>query len=211
MSAPVKLLLVIPEPMLCQTMAEHLSQNGTMAVSQADSAAAALASDSGFELALVDEDQELCRALRTQGIAARVILLSAANGIAPTGIDAIWPKPLRLAGLAARLAEVMARRSDTETVRVGGWSLDPERRVLQSPTAPAIRLTDKEAAILSRLAQAEGAVVGRDALLAEVWGYAAGLSTHTLETHIYRLRRKLGQDGACLVTDGGGYRLAVTL
>jgi DNA-binding response OmpR family regulator len=60
------------------------------------------------------------------------------------------------------------------------------------------------------LARAGEKVVARDVLLNEVWGYNAGVTTHTLETHIYRLRQKIERDpsnAALLVTEPGGYRL----
>ena len=72
-----------------------------------------------------------------------------------------------------------------------------------------MRLTDKEAAILSHLLAADG-VVGRDELLAGVWGYGEGVDTHTVETHVYRLRQKIEDDPAqasVLLTEAGGYRL----
>ena len=72
-----------------------------------------------------------------------------------------------------------------------------------------IRLTEKETAILKYLYRASDAV-GRDTLLGEVWGYNAGVTTHTLETHVYRLRQKIERDPSkaeILVTDQGGYRL----
>ena len=73
-----------------------------------------------------------------------------------------------------------------------------------------IRLTDKEASILKYLFRAGDRPVARDVLLNEVWGYNAGVTTHTLETHIYRLRQKIEKDpaqAAILITDRGGYRL----
>jgi DNA-binding response OmpR family regulator len=73
-----------------------------------------------------------------------------------------------------------------------------------------VRLTDKEAAILKYLYRAGERAVGRDTLLGEVWGYNAGVTTHTLETHVYRLRQKIEKDpskATILVTDQGGYRL----
>jgi DNA-binding response OmpR family regulator len=73
-----------------------------------------------------------------------------------------------------------------------------------------IRLTEKEAAILKFLYRAGARAVARQVLLNEVWGYNAGVSTHTLETHIYRLRQKIEPDPTnvrLLITEGGGYRL----
>ena len=73
-----------------------------------------------------------------------------------------------------------------------------------------MRLTEKETAILKYLYRAGEKAVTRDILLNEVWGYNAGVTTHTLETHIYRLRQKIERDPAAasiLVTESGGYRL----
>jgi DNA-binding response OmpR family regulator len=77
-------------------------------------------------------------------------------------------------------------------------------------------LTEKEINILRFLHRANGQPVSREVLLAEIWGYNSQISTHTLETHIYRLRQKSegGTDNSTmetplLVTDAGGYRLVV--
>ena len=73
------------------------------------------------------------------------------------------------------------------------------------------RLTEKETSILKFLYRSGATVVGRDTLLGEVWGYNAGVTTHTLETHVYRLRQKIEDDPSnaeLLVTEPGGYRLA---
>jgi DNA-binding response OmpR family regulator len=73
-----------------------------------------------------------------------------------------------------------------------------------------VRLTEKETAILKYLYRAGQKVVNRDTLLHEVWGYNSGVTTHTLETHIYRLRQKIEKEPAraeLLITEGGGYKL----
>jgi DNA-binding response OmpR family regulator len=73
-----------------------------------------------------------------------------------------------------------------------------------------IRLTEKETAILKFLYRAGDKPVAREVLLDEVWGYNAAVATHTLETHIYRLRQKIERDpsnATILVTEPGGYRL----
>jgi DNA-binding response OmpR family regulator len=82
--------------------------------------------------------------------------------------------------------------------------------LVNNETARKIRLTDKETAILKYLYRCGDRVVGRDTLLDEVWGYNAGVTTHTLETHVYRLRQKIEanpSDARILVTEQGGYRL----
>ena len=74
-----------------------------------------------------------------------------------------------------------------------------------------IRLTEKETNILKYLYRAGAKAVSREELLAEVWGYNAGVTTHTLETHVYRLRQKIEPDpgnARLLLTEAGGYRLA---
>jgi DNA-binding response OmpR family regulator len=73
-----------------------------------------------------------------------------------------------------------------------------------------VRLTEKETAILKYLYRAGEKTIGRAILLNEVWGYNSGVTTHTLETHVYRLRQKIERDPAkaeILITEPGGYRL----
>lgn len=95
---------------------------------------------------------------------------------------------------------------------IGPYQFRPASKLLQDSEANRrIRLTDKETAVLKFLYRAGGVPVGRRALLREVWGYAPGATTHTVETHIYRLRRKIEPDIraiSLLLNDGGGYRLA---
>lgn len=116
-------------------------------------------------------------------------------------------KPVRMAGLLAAIGQALAGASALP--RLGRWRFDPAARQIEDAQGDKIRLTDKEAAILAHLLAA-GDVVGRDDLLAVVWGYGAGVDTHTLETHVYRLRQKIEDDPAqarVLLTESGGYRL----
>jgi DNA-binding response OmpR family regulator len=100
---------------------------------------------------------------------------------------------------------------DTDSFAVGPLLCEPLERALYNAEGDEVaRLTDKELKLLSVLAGADGAVVTREALLEAVWGYKAELDTHTLETHIYRLRQKVEADPAAplvLLTAEGGYRL----
>ena len=92
----------------------------------------------------------------------------------------------------------------------GPGPLTPAIKMLIGANAKKVRLTEKETAILRFLYRAGQAPVSRETLLQEVWGYNSGVTTHTLETHVYRLRQKIEKDpskAAILVTDQGGYRL----
>jgi DNA-binding response OmpR family regulator len=87
------------------------------------------------------------------------------------------------------------------------YTFRPGSKLLINPAGKKVRLTAKETAILRYLYRAGQKPIAREALLHEVWGYNSGVSTHTLETHIYRLRQKVEQDAAnpaLLVTDAGG-------
>ena len=84
------------------------------------------------------------------------------------------------------------------------------QKLLVDKEGTKVHLTEKEIAILKYLYYAGDKVVSREQLLVEVWGYNAEVTTHTLETHIYRLRKKIESDpssASILVTESGGYRL----
>ncbi|CCG42106.1 response regulator transcription factor [Magnetospirillum molischianum] len=209
-----RLLLVIADPLLAETVAGHLG--ASMAVTRADDFVSALAAVGEQDLVLLDEaawgdENEPCRTLRAAGVTLPLVLL-AAGGAANPDADLVIAKPLRLSTLSARLIDLLARRSTVTAICIGPWRFDPGRRLLAAADDRVVRLTDKEAAILCRLADAAGSVVMREDLLADVWGYSADIDTHTLETHIYRLRRKMGEGGdedspGPLRTESGGYRL----
>jgi DNA-binding response OmpR family regulator len=103
-------------------------------------------------------------------------------------------------------------RSDDAIFTIGPYTFQPSAKLLvDNETNKKVRLTDKETAILKYLYRSGDRVVGRDVLLDEVWGYNAGVTTHTLETHVYRLRQKIERDPSnarILLTEPGGYRLS---
>jgi hypothetical protein len=188
MSSRPRLLVVAADAGFRRALAQHLGENGDFVVVEA--ASAGEAGEGCWELAVVDEDladaAAVCAGLRDGGVAVVTVA-----------------RPLRLGPLVARLGELAARE---RPVPVGRWMFDAQGRCLCDGTS-RVRLTDKEAAIIDYLRRA-GGIVARETLLAEVWGYGADLDTHTLETHVYRLRRKLGDD--VLLTEVGGYRLAAS-
>ena len=195
-----RIVLVGDDSALGQALGEHLTAAGfvvTLAI-PAEAASAALAADA---MVIDGGDSALCAAIRL-AVELPIVALAA---VAVAGADAVVAKPVRLAVLVAKVEELLARR---QRFAIGPWRLDAAARTLDDG-GRRVRLTDKEAAILRWLCQA-GGVVTRERLLAEVWGYGAAITTHTLETHIYRLRRKIEPDPAAprlLLTEPGGYRL----
>ena len=105
-----------------------------------------------------------------------------------------------------------ARSAFPDKIQIGLHELDIGDNIWRSPGQAPVRLTDKETAILAYLYAANGEAVGREDLLRDVWDYVDGVETHTLETHIYRLRQKIESDPskpAVILTSGDGYRLPV--
>ena len=102
-------------------------------------------------------------------------------------------------------------KSEDAIFTIGSYAFRPAAKMLLDQTSKEkIRLTGMETAILIYLYRAGSRVIGRDTLLGEVWGYNAGVTSHTLETHVYRLRQKIERDptrAEILVSEPGGYRL----
>lgn len=220
-----RLLLVDDDSALRQSLAEQLAVE--FETDQADTGAAALAAAASgrFDAVLLDvglpdaDGRDICRKLREQGVSAPIIMLTAAAGETDTitGLDAgandYVTKPFRLGVLLARLrAQLRSHEASTDAVfMIGPFTFQPAAKLLiENGSRKKIRLTEKEVAILRYLYRAGDKPVARETLLGEVWGYNAGVNTHTLETHVYRLRQKIERDpgrAEILVTAPGGYRL----
>jgi DNA-binding response OmpR family regulator len=173
-----------------------------------------------LDVGLPDMDgRELCRLMRRSGVTAPIIMLTAADSDADailgldSGANDYVTKPFRINVLLARLRAHLRQheRSEDAVLSIGPYEFQPAAKLLlEKGGKKKVRLTEKEAAILKYLFRAGDRPVPRDVLLNEVWGYNAGVTTHTLETHIYRLRQKIEKDPATaqiLLTDRGGYRL----
>ncbi|MBM3566360.1 MAG: response regulator transcription factor, partial [Alphaproteobacteria bacterium] len=173
-----------------------------------------------LDIGLPDMDgREVCRQMRRAGIKAPIIMLTGADTDADaiqgleSGASDYVTKPFRLGVLQARIRAHIRQHelSDDAIFAVGPYTFQPSARMLVHKDGnKKIRLTDKEAAILKYLYRAGERAVPRETLLGEVWGYNAGVTTHTLETHVYRLRQKIEPNPAkaeLLVTEPGGYRL----
>lgn len=224
-----RILLIEDDPLLRRSLREQLlGQEEIEVVAEAGSGAEALdavaAADGPFDLVLLDlglpdmDGRDVCRRLREAGVRSPIIMLTAADSDDDTiagleaGANDYVTKPFRLAVLLARVRAHIRQheQSDDAVFTIGPYRFLPAAKMLQDEQSNRrIRLTEKETAILKYLYR-QGRVVDRDTLLGEVWGYNAGVTTHTLETHVYRLRQKIEPEpGAAtlLVTEAGGYRL----
>jgi DNA-binding response OmpR family regulator len=223
----LRILIVDDDAALRQSLAEQLELNNEFVAVTCGSAGEALeiTARQHFDAILLDiglpdsDGRELCQRLRRDGIHVPIMMLTAADTDTDTvrgldsGADDYVTKPFRLSVLMARLRAHLrqSEHSDDAVLTIGPYAFRPGAKLLTEPGGrKKVRLTEKETAILKYLYRAGDRVIGRDTLLGEVWGYNAGVTTHTLETHVYRLRQKIERDPAAaeiLVTEPGGYRL----
>ncbi|WP_424135942.1 response regulator transcription factor [Roseomonas chloroacetimidivorans] len=229
MSDPRPILIVDDDSALRATLSEQLAVDGEFAPREAASMAEAgqilLADGARFDAVLLDiglpdgDGRDLCAELRRNGIKVPIIMLTGADAEQDvvrgldSGANDYIAKPFRIMELIARLRAQLRvfDNSEDAVFVIGPYTFRPSAKMLQDTGRNRrIRLTEKECSILKFLYRAGGRPVGRQVLLNEVWGYNAAVTTHTLETHIYRLRQKIEPDPASaslLLTEGGGYRL----
>ncbi|KXV55447.1 transcriptional regulator [Acetobacter tropicalis] len=223
------ILVVDDDRILRQTLVEQLQLEGEFTVQEAASLAEAREKlktpDARCDAILLDvtlpdgDGRDFCAELRKDGLRMPIIMLTGSDDEADIvrGLDAgandYVAKPFRIAELLARLRAQLRlfENSEDAVFTIGPYTFRPSAKLLQDPQKNRrIRLTEKETAILKFLYRAGTRPVPRQVLLNEVWGYNAAVTTHTLETHIYRLRQKIEPDPAnasLLITEGGGYRL----
>lgn len=226
MTANKSILIVDDEEDLRETLAEQFELTDGFTAIPVASGEEALrrAAEERIDLIILDVDmpgmngREVCRQLREKGIRVPVIMLTGRSGESDTvagleaGANDYVSKPFSFAVLLARVRSQLRSFEQTEdaTFDIGPYEFRPSMKVLRTKEGRRIRLTEKETEILKYLYRAGGKAVARETLLSEVWGYNAAVTTHTLETHIYRLRQKVEPDPSnaqLLLTDTGGYRL----
>ncbi|BBC78901.1 transcriptional regulator [Acetobacter orientalis] len=223
------ILVVDDDQILRQTLVEQLQLDGEFSVQEAATLAEARAKlktpDCRCDAILLDvtlpdgDGRDFCAELRKDGLRMPIVMLTGSDDEADIvrGLDAgandYVAKPFRIAELLARLRAQLRlfENSEDAVFSIGPYTFRPSGKLLQEPVKnKRIRLTEKETAILKFLYRAGTRPVPRQVLLNEVWGYNAAVTTHTLETHIYRLRQKIEPDptnASLLITEGGGYRL----
>lgn len=221
-----KILLVDDDDDLREALSEQLVMTEDFDVFEAGTGAQGMerVKEGIYDLVILDvglpdtDGRELCRLMRKQGVKCPVLMLTGHDSDADTilGLDAgandYVTKPFRFPVLLARIRAQLRQHEQSEDAvfQLGPYRFKPAMKMLETEDNKKIRLTEKETNILKFLYRAQDGVVARDVLLHEVWGYNAGVTTHTLETHIYRLRQKIEPDPSnarLLVTESGGYRL----
>ncbi len=222
-----KILLVDDETPLREALAEQLELHDEFVTAQADTGASSLemAKADHYDLVLLDvglpdiDGREVCKMMRRAGIKCPIIMLTGMDGDADTilglesGANDYVTKPFKFAVLLARIRAHLRQHEQSEDAvfTIGDFTFRPANKMLiHNENAQKVRLTEKETSILKYLYRAGDKVVSRDILLNEVWGYNVAVTTHTLETHVYRLRQKIEDDPSnakLLVTEPGGYKL----
>jgi DNA-binding response OmpR family regulator len=226
MTTAKKILIVDDDDQLRDSLKEQFSLHGEFTVIDANGATAGikLVKSEHVDLVILDvnmpdmDGREACKIIRRNGYKGPIIMLTAQGSDSDmilgldSGANDYVGKPFRFGVLLARIRAHLRQHEQSEDAifKLGPYTFKPSAKMLVTGENKKIRLTEKETSILKFLYRAGDQAVGRDVLLHEVWGYNAGVTTHTLETHIYRLRQKIERDPSAaeiLVTEAGGYKL----
>lgn len=227
MSTGKQVLVVEDDAALSQSLTEQLRLHEEFECVVANSGQSALeiAKENYYDIILLDvglpdmDGRDVCKLMRRAGVKSPIIMLTGADSDSDTilglesGANDYVTKPFRLNVLLARIRAHIRQHEQSEDAVfvIGPYSFQPSAKLLiETTTEKKVRLTEKETSILKFLFRAGDKPVTRETLLDEVWGYNAGVTTHTLETHVYRLRQKIEKDpsnATILVTEPGGYKL----
>ncbi|MBF0677390.1 MAG: response regulator transcription factor [Devosia sp.] len=221
-----RILVVDDDADLRETLVEQLRGQADFEILDVGTANDALKAlrENNIELTILDvglpdmDGREAVKVMREEGIKSPVLMLTGHDSEADeikgleSGANDYLTKPFRFPVLMARINAALRQHDQSEDAvfTIGQYSFQPAAKTLETNDGLKVRLTDKETSILKYLYRQGPKTITRDVLLKEVWGYNNRVTTHTLETHIYRLRQKIERDPSnarLLVTEDGGYRL----
>lgn len=223
----IKILTVEDDAHLRETLVEQLSAEDGYTATGTSSLAEAktIITDLDPDLVLLDvmlpdgDGRDMCRWIRDQGYTMPILMLTAQDSEGDTidgleaGANDYIAKPLRLGELLARITTHLKQYQSREDARISigaFYFMQGQKTLIHRDSGKSLNLTEKEASIIKFLLRHRGEVVNKTELLEKVWGYNASITTHTLETHIYRLRQKIGfvDEDPFLITKDSGYTLA---
>jgi DNA-binding response OmpR family regulator len=221
-----RLYLVDDDEDLRKTLIDQLAHYREFEILESGTACEALekVKDTHIDLMILDvglpdmDGRESVKILRRDGFKSPILMLTGQDSDSDeilgleSGANDYITKPFRFSVLLARIRAALRQHDQSEDVvfTIGPYTFQPAAKLLESADNSKVRLTDKETSILKYLYRQGPKTISRDVLLQEVWGYNNRVTTHTLETHIYRLRQKIERDPSnarLLVTEEGGYRL----
>lgn len=225
--ARVSVLLVEDDEEMRDTLISQLALHEDFDVSTASEGARALeiVGTRHFDVILLDvglpdmDGRDVCRLMRRKGVHTPIIMLTGMQSDADvilgldSGANDYVVKPFRMGVLLARIRAHLRQHEASEdaSFSLGPYTFKPSSRLLvNKETGKDLSLSDKECSILKFLYRAGDTVVSCDTLYTEIWDHSAPLATHTLQTHIYRLRQKIEGDPGnpkILISEGGGYRV----
>ena len=212
MSTARKILIVDDDEDLRESLKDQLALHDEFEVFTAGTAAKGIevAKIEHLDLVMLDvglpdmDGREACKLLRKNGFKSPIVMLTGNVSDADmilgldSGANDYVTKPFKFAVLLARIRAQLRQHEASEDAvfNIGPYTFRPSSKLLVNPKGNKVRLTEKETAILRYLYRAGQRPVSREVLLQEVWGYNSGVTTHTLETHIYRLRQKVERDAS---------------
>ena len=227
MSAQKTILIIDDDDDLREALIDQFALHEEFRTIEADTAGGGInrSKEERADLILLDVDlpdmdgREACRLMRKNGVSSPIVMLTGQDTDADqilgleSGANDYVTKPFKFSVLLARVRAHLRSHEQSEDAvfQIGPYEFRPAMKLLVTGDERKVRLTEKETNILKYLYRAGGKPVPRDELLHEVWGYNPAVTTHTLETHIYRLRQKIEPDTSharLLVTESGGYRLS---
>jgi DNA-binding response OmpR family regulator len=222
----IKIITVEDDPHLLETLVDQLKNEGFKTYGCACIAEAKpVIKDIQPDLILLDvtlsdgDGRDMCRWIRNEGHTIPILMLTGQDSEMDTidgleaGANDYITKPLRMADLLTRIhmhIKLYQNREDAKIPIGNFYFVQGRKTLIHKDNKCPLSLTEKETEIIKYLLKKKGNGAGKNELLEEVWGYNTNIKTHTLETHIYRLRQKINDidDAPFLVTKDDGYMLA---
>ena len=221
-----KILLFEPNALLRSTLLEQLSLNKDLEINESGNFKDVQYhhKKSSFDLIIMGTDRKafcLCsigRFIKEIKIKNRILFMIAPGTKGASSFKEGKEKhyfieqPFKIQHLNKKISVILAKISNSNEIthKIGPFMFFPQKKVIMLDDKTKVELTEKEVDILKCLLSSDEEIVDKDKLLKQVWNYSSDVTTHTLETHIYRLRQKLEIDSSIprlIISEGGGFTI----